>query len=60
VGDPDPMKWQVFAGIGDDFCNQMASEHKILDPQTRQEVWEKKIERGAEPLLGLSRPWRAR
>lgn len=42
IGDPDPLRWQVFADIGDDYCAQLASEHKILDPQTKQELWVKK------------------
>jgi phage terminase large subunit GpA-like protein len=41
-GDPDGQRWQVYAGIGDEFCSQVSAEHKILDPQTRQEVWVKK------------------
>jgi phage terminase large subunit GpA-like protein len=42
VGDPDPMKWQVYVGIGDDFHSQMASEHKIIDRNSKQEVWQQK------------------
>jgi phage terminase large subunit GpA-like protein len=42
IGDPDPLRWQVYADIGDEFCSQVTSEHKILDPQTKQEVWAKK------------------
>lgn len=40
IGDPDPFKWQVFAGIGEDYCLQMTSEHKILDKG--QEIWKQK------------------
>lgn len=42
IGDPDPMKWQVFAGVSDEFCAHLSSEHKILDPHTKQEVWKVK------------------
>jgi phage terminase large subunit GpA-like protein len=42
IGDPDPAKWQVFAGIGDEYAMQLSSEHKILDPQTKQMVWKQK------------------
>lgn len=42
IGDPDPARWQVFAGISDDFCSQLTSEHKVLDTKTRQEVWKEK------------------
>lgn len=42
IGDPDPLKWQVYAGIPEEYFAQLSSEHKIIDPQTKQEVWEKK------------------
>jgi hypothetical protein len=40
--DPDPLRWQVYPEIGDEFCRQMASEHKIIDPHTKQMVWKEK------------------
>lgn len=42
IGDPDPMRWQVFAGIPDDYCAQLTSEHKVIDHKTKQEVWKQK------------------
>jgi phage terminase large subunit GpA-like protein len=42
IGDPDPLRWQVYTDIGDEFCNQMASEHKILDPLTKRMEWKEK------------------
>lgn len=47
IGDPDQARWQAHAGISDEFCAQLASEHKIIDPQTKQEVWKKKTEGAA-------------
>lgn len=42
MSDPDPLKWQVFANISDDYCAQLASERKIIDPQTKMMVWKEK------------------
>lgn len=42
IGDDDTDRWQVYPGIGDEFCLQMASEHKVLNPQTRQLEWKTK------------------
>ncbi len=42
IGDPDPLRWQVFAGIGAEFCSQVTAEHKIIDRKTKQEVWVEK------------------
>ncbi len=42
IGDPDPARWQVFAGIPDEFCSQLTSEHKIVDPQSKQQLWKEK------------------
>lgn len=42
IADPDEDRWQVYAGIGDEFCSQLASEHKIIDPQTKQQLWKQK------------------
>jgi hypothetical protein len=43
IGDQDAEKWQVFAGVSDEYCNQLSSEHKVLDPQTKQMVWKQKV-----------------
>lgn len=38
--DPDsPDKWLPSSACGDDYCHQMASEHKIFDARKRREVW---------------------
>jgi phage terminase large subunit GpA-like protein len=38
--DPDsPDKWLTSSACGDDYCHQMASEHKIFDAKKRREVW---------------------
>jgi hypothetical protein len=42
VNDPDPLRWQVFADISDEFCAQVTAEHKIIDPQTKEMVWKEK------------------
>jgi hypothetical protein len=53
IGDPDPTKWQVFAGIGDDFCtNWPASTRSSTRRPSRIRV-EREDERRGEPLVGL-------
>lgn len=42
IGDPDPLKWQVTDDTDDEFCTQLASEHKVIDPKTKLLVWQKK------------------
>jgi phage terminase large subunit GpA-like protein len=42
IGDQDPDRWQVFAGIGDDYCTQLCSEQKVLNPQKRIFEWQLK------------------
>ncbi|HEY1190158.1 MAG TPA: terminase gpA endonuclease subunit [Gemmata sp.] len=42
IGDPDAEKWQVYPDIGDEYCAQLASEHKVLDPQTKRMEWKTK------------------
>lgn len=38
--DPDsPDKWMPSSACGDDYCYQMAAEHKIFDARRRREVW---------------------
>ena len=54
IGDPDPLKWQVYPEIGDEFAAQVASEHKVFDPQSRQQVWKKKASGAANHFFDLS------
>ena len=51
IKDPDPDKWQVFAGISDEYCAHLASEHKTIDPQTKQMVWKEKSSGAANHWL---------
>lgn len=39
VLDQDPRKWLPVRECDDDYCVQMASEHKIMEPRTRRLVW---------------------
>jgi phage terminase large subunit GpA-like protein len=39
IGDADGERWQVYSGLPHDYATQLASEHKVLDPQTRMAVW---------------------
>ena len=32
----EDIKWQVFEGVGDDYCQQMASEHKVISRRGRK------------------------
>ena len=54
IGDPDPLKWQTFAGIGDDFASQMTAEHKVADPKTKLLSWVKKTSGAANHYWDLS------
>ena len=51
IKDPEPDKWQVFAGISDEYCAHLASEHKTIDPQTKQMVWKQKSSGAANHWL---------
>jgi len=42
IGDPQADRWQVYAGIPEDFFRQMTAEHKVVNPQTRQMEWREK------------------
>lgn len=42
IGDANPLRWQLYATIPDHYCEQLASEHKIVDPNTKQLSWVKK------------------
>lgn len=39
LSDNDPTRWRVHSEIGEDYCQQLASEHKILDPKSRRYIW---------------------
>ena len=39
IHDPEQTKWLPHSAVNDDYCRQMASEHKILDPKTGREEW---------------------
>lgn len=38
----DGDKWQVYRGVSDQFCAEMANEHKIVDRSTGKLRWVKK------------------
>ncbi len=42
IGDPDPLRWMVHPDIGENYCSQLAAEHKVLDPQTKRMEWKQK------------------
>lgn len=42
IYDPDPLQWQVHSQINDDYCHQVASEHKVVNRKRNREMWEKK------------------
>ncbi len=35
----DENRWMPHSQVDDDYCSQMASEHKVLDPKTRNFKW---------------------
>ena len=39
IHDEDLSKWMPHGDATDDYIQQMASEHKILDPRKRRELW---------------------
>lgn len=39
VNDPDETRWMPSRNVDEDYCTQMASEHKILDPKTKKMTW---------------------
>lgn len=42
IKDGDPTRWTPHAGVDDDYCSQMASEHKVWDQQRKRELWKQK------------------
>lgn len=53
IHDPDPGLWMPHAAINDDYCSQLASEHKIIDPRTKQSHWELVTPGSANHLLDV-------
>jgi phage terminase large subunit GpA-like protein len=51
IHDPDPAKWMPNTAINDAYCNELAAEHKIIDPQTKQAHWVKVTEGTANHYL---------
>jgi phage terminase large subunit GpA-like protein len=39
MSDPDPTKWMPHAEVSEQYCLEMASEHKIKDPKTKRDIW---------------------
>lgn len=39
IADSDASKWEVFKGVSDDYCLQLASEHKIWDRSKNKAIW---------------------
>jgi phage terminase large subunit GpA-like protein len=42
IRDPDQSRWQVHNGVNEDYCQQMASEHLVIDPRTKRQEWKQK------------------
>lgn len=42
VNDTDTTRWQVDAAADDNYCTQMASEHLVINPQTKKQEWKPK------------------
>jgi phage terminase large subunit GpA-like protein len=40
INDPDQAKWMPNSTVDDDYCQQMASEHKIIDRKSGKTKWE--------------------
>lgn len=40
INDTDGTKWMPHSSVDDDYCQQMASEHKIIDRKTGKTKWE--------------------
>ena len=39
INDPDPARWMPHNAVLEDYCLQMASEHKIVDAKNGRLVW---------------------
>jgi phage terminase large subunit GpA-like protein len=39
INDPDPLRWMPHAAVLEDYCLQMASEHKIFDAKNSRLIW---------------------
>ena len=39
IGDPDQTKWLPHSGVSEQYCLEMASEHKIVNPKTKRLQW---------------------
>lgn len=42
IHDGDSTKWLAHAEANDAYCTQMASEHKVVNPQTKKQEWKPK------------------
>jgi phage terminase large subunit GpA-like protein len=42
IHDADATRWQVHKEVNDDYCQQMSSEHKVIDPKTKRHEWKEK------------------
>lgn len=51
LGDADKSRWQVHSEVGEDYANQLASEHKIVDQKARKLIWLPKYKGIANHLL---------
>lgn len=51
IHDPDPATWCVHNKIGDDYCQQLASEEKIFSKKYKRVKWEKKTSGTPNHLL---------
>ena len=37
--DPDPTKWLPHRDVSEQYCQEMASEHLVVDPKTKKRTW---------------------
>lgn len=51
MSDTDPLQWQVHNQINDDYCQQLTSEVKAINPKTKREEWTLKTSSTPNHLL---------
>lgn len=51
IRDPDETKWTLHSEVDDDYCRQLASEHKVLDRKKRTMSWQPKTSGAANHYL---------
>lgn len=44
IHSPDESQWMPYAGVSEQYCVEMSSEHRIVDRKSGREMWEKKTQ----------------